>query len=179
MNTEILECQRAIAEKYGYSSFEELLKGTHDRETDIEKRLELFKYIIDEVMNLAIMAGQNEMLNWAIDVDNHESYGLCKDVYEGEKMAILARRDEFLKSPIPFLIKSKWKIGKGIQIFETDPNYISAFVDKYADKFAIAYARWLSNQVIGGRTYEVLFKEFKQKAQNGEISEYFGDITKC
>ena len=58
-----------------------------------------------------------------------------------------------------------------VQIFKlgTTANEINSFCELiheamqiYADQEAIAYANWLSNQVVAGRTTEKLFKDYKK-----------------
>jgi hypothetical protein len=50
-----------------------------------------------------------------------------------------------------------WKIVDEEQI---KPYFLEA-MQIYADQEAIAYANWLSNQVIDGRTSEKLYSDFK------------------
>lgn len=44
---------------------------------------------------------------------------------------------------------------------DEERSLIYKAMQTYADQEAIAYANWLSNQVIAGRTAEKLFKDYK------------------
>jgi hypothetical protein len=51
---------------------------------------------------------------------------------------------------------------------ESTKPYIYEAMQLYADQEAKAYANWLSNQVIGGRTAHKLFMDYKAAIQTNE-----------